>query len=422
MIANSPANTALTCVQRAYNASLELGGCSGRERDRGVKAMAKAIEKAFDEILEANTADLEISREMAVPDLLLEWLKLTPERLEDTVGILQRLGQLSDPLERVMNAPYQLNPSQTYCQLMPLGVIALIYEAFPELGAIAAGLALKTGNSLILRGCNVSSQSGATIARILQTALEDAGLPSGCLEIICPESGGTLADLVQQHHCVNLVIPYGRPSLVEQVSQVATAPVLRSTMGNCYLYWSLNGDLELTRWLLLDSHASEPDPVNAIEKVLLSPAHNPSLVARLFNSLKENGFQLRGEPALCQEFPDYLTPASEAEWSKPYLDKIIAFKTVPNLAAAITWMNRYSSGHADCLVTESYQESRQFAMEIDSAMVYINSSPRFYRNPKQGDSVFLGMSNQKGHRRGLISLETFTTLKQVVQGNGKLSL
>jgi glutamate-5-semialdehyde dehydrogenase len=422
MTDNNSANVTLTSLQRAYNASLELERRSGGERDQGVKAMAKAVESAFDEILEANTADLEISREMAVPDLLLEWLKLTPQRLADTVGILQRLGQLSDPLERVMNAPYQLNPSQTYCQLMPLGVIALIYEAFPELGAIAAGLSLKTGNSLILRGCSVSSQSGATIARILQTALEDAGLPGGCLEFLSPEAGGTLPDLVQQHRYLNLVIPYGRPSLVEQVSQAATAPVLRSAMGNCYLYWSLNGDLELVRWLLLDSHASEPDPVNAIEKVLFSPAHNPSLVARLFNSLKEKDFQLRGEPSLCQEFPEYLTPASEGEWGKPYLDKIIAFKSVPNLAAAIEWMNRYSSSHADCLVTESYQESRQFAMEIDSAMVYINTSPRFYRNPKQGDSVFLGISNQKGHRRGLISLESFTTLKQVVQGNGKLSL
>jgi glutamate-5-semialdehyde dehydrogenase len=191
-------------------------------------------------------------------------------------------------------------------------------------------------------------------------------------------------------------------------------------MGNCALYWSAKGDLELARWMILDSHASEPDPVNAIEKVLLSPSQNSSLVMRLFSNLQERGFNLRGDEILCQEFPNYLTLAKEAEWGRPYLNKTIAFKVIPNLFDAIAWINRYSSGHADCIATESYQESRQFAMGIDSALVYINTSPRFTRNPKQGESLFLGISNQKGHRRGLIGLETFTTLKQVVQGNGKI--
>lgn len=420
MTAYSSSHLVLTSLERAYNASLELGTCSGGKRNRGVKAMANALQSAFDEILEANTLDLEISREMAVPDLLLEWLKLTPERLTAAVKILKRLADLSDPLERVMNAPYQLNPSQTYCQLMPLGVIALIYEAFPELGAIAAGLALKTGNSLILRGCGASNNSNEAIAKILQSALREVDLPEGCLEIISSEGGSTIQDLVTQAQYLNLVIPYGRPSLLEQVNQLATAPVLRSAMGNCYLYWSPSGDLELVRWAILDSHASEPDPVNAIEKVLVTPPHNSSLLVRLFSSLQENGFQLRGDANLQAEFPEYLTPVKEEEWGKPYLDKIVAFKLVADLPAAVGWINRYSSGHADCLVTESYQESRQFAMEIDSALVYINASPRFVRNPQQGDSIFLGISNQKGYRRGLISLETFTTLKQVVQGNGKL--
>ena len=415
---SSPSVT-LTALQQAYHASLDLERLSGSERDRGVRAMADAINDSFDDILEANTIDLELSREMAVSDLLLDWLKLTPERLENVVGILRRVAQVSDPLERVINAPYQLNWSQTYCQLMPLGVIVLIHEAFPELGAIAAGLCLKTSNSLVVRGCNTSIQTSNVIARILQTALEEAGLPQGCLEFLSPESGESIHELVTQDRYVNLVIPYGRPSLLEQVSQEATAPILPAAIGNCYLYWSPNGDLERVRQIVLDSHATEPDPVNAIEKILISPTHNPSFIARLFNSLQENGFELRGDPSLCEEFPEYLTPVSSLEWRKPYLNKIIAFKTVSSLSEAIVWMNRYSSSHADCIVTESYQESRQFAMEIDSALVYINASPRFYRNPQQGESVFLGISNQKGYRRGLMSLETFTTVKQVVQGNSK---
>ncbi len=404
---------------RAYRASLVLATTKGVDRSRGVQAMAQALEDCFDDILEANTLDLEASREMAVPELIWEWLKLTPERLQNTIQILQRIGELSDPIRRVMNASHQLEHSQTYCQLMPLGVIALIYEAFPELSAIAAGFCIKTGNAIILRGGSEASQSNLVIAQALQSALDEAGLPEGCLQVLPPEQGASIRDLVTQDRYLNLVIPYGRPTLVQQVMEQSTAPVLRSAMGNCYLYWSATGSLDMMRWIILDSHASEPDPVNAIEKILINRHQKPSSLMILWNSLKEKGFKLRGDAELVAEFPDQLALATETEWSQPYLDKIVAFKVVDSIEEAIIWMNQYSSGHADCIVTESYQESRQFALGVDSASVYVNSSPRFSRNPKRGDSVFLGMSNQKGYRRGMISLEALTTLKQIVQGNGK---
>lgn len=405
-------------VTRAYRASQVLGTTTGIDRSRGVQAMAQALSNSFDDILEANTLDLEASREMAVPEIIWEWLKLTPERLQSAIQILQRIGELSDPIRRVMNASYQLEHSQTYCQLMPLGVIALIYEAFPELGAIAAGFCLKTGNSLILRGGSEASQSNLVIAQALQNALEDAGLPEGCLELLPSEQGASIRDLVTQDRYLNLVIPYGRPTLVQQVMQQSTAPVLKSAMGNCYLYWSATGSLDMVRGVILDSHASEPDPVNAIEKILINRYQKPSSLVVLWNSLKDKGFELRGDEELAAEFPDQLKLVAESEWNQPYLYKIIAFKVVDSMEEAIAWMNHYSSGHADCLVTESYQESRQFALEVDSSSVYINSSPRFSRNPKRGDAVFLGMSNQKGYRRGMINLETLTTTKHIVQGNG----
>jgi glutamate-5-semialdehyde dehydrogenase len=407
----------LEVVQRAYQASVELAMFKGIERNHGIQAMTKALENATAEILEANTLDLEMSREMAMPELIVEWLKLTPERIGTAIGILKRLGELPDPALRVINAPYQIERSQTYCQLMPLGTIALIYEAFPELGAIAAGLCLKTGNSLILRGGSEAGHTNTVIYQALQLALEDAGLPTGCLEALHADRGSSIKDLVTKDRYLNLVIPYGRPSLVKQVTNLATAPVLRSAMGNCYLYWSDSGDLDVARWAIIDSHASEPDPVNAIEKVLVSCQQKSTSLVRLFNSLKEQGFELRGDGRLTQEYPDQLIPAEASEWGEAYLAKIVAFRMVEDIEQAIAWINRYSSGHADCLVTESYHESRQFAQRIDSSLVYINASPRFCRNPRSGDSVFLGMSNQKGHRRGLVGLETLTTLKQVVQGD-----
>lgn len=382
--------------------------------------MAEGLLKRQDDILEANTLDLEASREMAVPELILDWLRLTPERLQIVGRSLHRLSETSDLVQQVLNIPsHPVDQCQTYGQLMPLGVIALIYEALPELGAIAAGLCIRTGNSLILRGSPEASHSNQAIANILQAAIEDAGLPTDCVQLLPSEQGDVIRELVTQDQYINLVIPYGRPGLVQQVMRQATAPVLQTAIGNCYLYWSPTGSLDIARWMILDSHKSEPEPVNAIEKVLVSRHHSPTSLTMLWNSLKEQGFELRGDEILVKEFPDiFRSVVSQTEWGQPYLSGAIAFKSVEGLETAIAWINHYSSGHADCLATESYPESRQFALGINSAMTYINATPRFYRSPKRGSAVALGMSNQKGHRRGLISLETLTTVKHIVQGNG----
>jgi len=406
----------LNTVQAANQASLKLAACKGTDRSRVLQIMADALKNQQDDILEANTLDLEASREMAVPELVLDWLKLTPERIQTAVRLLQRLSELSDPLQQVLNTPYQVEQCQTYSQLMPLGVIALIFEAFPELGAIAAGMCIRTGNSLILKGGAEASHSNQVITQTLQMAIEDAGLPP-CLYLLPSDQGDLTRELVLQDRYVNLLIPYGRSSLVQQVIRQATAPVLKTAIGNCYLYWSPSASVETVRNMILDSHDSEPDPVNAIEKILVSRYHNFSSLTRLWNSLKDKGFTLRGDANLVAEFP-ILEGVEPSEWRQAYLDRTIAFKVVDGLEAAIDWINSYSSGHADCIATESYSESRQFAMGITSATTYINASPRFVRNPKRGSPIALGMSNQKGHRRGIISLETLMTVKHIVQGNG----
>ncbi|MBV5262055.1 glutamate-5-semialdehyde dehydrogenase [Synechococcus moorigangaii CMS01] len=410
----------VAALQRAQRASLELELLKGSERHLGIEAIAMALEEKIPDILETNTKDLEASREMAVPKLILEWLKLTPERLEKTVRLLRQLPKLPDPLQRIKNATYQFSGYQTYSQRMPLGVICLVHEALPELGAIAAGLCLKTANSLVIRGCGEASHTNRFITEIMQTALIDQGLPQGCVEALSSEEGCTIQQLVTQDRYLNLIIPYGRPNMIQQVVQHATTPVLRTTVGNCYLYLSPSGDLELASWVIQQSHNYEPDAVNAVEKVLVSPDQKTSHLISLFKSLQEQGFTLKGDPTLVTEFPEHLILAKENEWQQAYLDKVVAFKRVPDLAAAIADINCHSGGHADCIVTESYQESRQFAMGIDSALVYINTSPRFSRHPQGSDSVFLGVSNQKGNRRGLIGLESFTTIKQVVQGDSSL--
>lgn len=412
----SSSSEVLNRVRESHKAATILAHISPQKRRLGVAMLADAIASSFDEILEANTIDLEMSREMAIAEPIADWIKLTPERLEMTVSILQQLSKSADPTRRLINASYQLEPSQTYCQLIPLGTIALVYEAFPELAAIVAGMCLKTGNSLITRGCNAASNSNQIIANVMQKALAAAELPANCITTISPDLGISIQELVTQDRHLNLVIPYGRPSLVQQVAEKATATVLKTTIGNCYLYWSTSGNLDLIRQIVVDSHDSEPDAVNAIEKVLVNQNIKSSALQALFNSLQQQGFHLRGDQVLVEAFPEYLKLMKSGEWRRPYLRKVVAFRYVENLPEAVTLINRYSSGHADCIVTESYQESRQFVQDVDSALVYINTSPRFSRNPEGGENIFLGMSNQKGYRQGLISVETFTTIKQVVQG------
>ncbi len=406
----------LSIVKRASQASAQLAQTSSSKRTEGVTVLAAAMESSLDEILEANTLDLETSREMAIPEPIINWLKLTPERLEIAINILKQLAKLPDPTCKLISAAYQLESSATYCQLMPLGTIALVYEAFPELAAIAAGMCLKTGNSLILRGCSSASNTNQIIAKILHQALDSATLPRDCISTISPDLGTSIQELIVQDQYLDLVIPYGRPRLVQQVKGQATVTVLPTAMGNCYCYWSSSGELELIRKIIIDSHNSEPDAVNAIEKVLVYKNKQASSLQSLFSTLQAKGFELRGDTSLIAEFPEYLKPIQAAEWSNSYLSKTVAFRYVSSLSEAIAWMNRYSSGHADSIVTESYQESRQFIQDANSALVYINTSPKFSRNPDGSNAVFLGMSNQQGFCQGLIGLETLTKVKQIVQG------
>ncbi|NEO82726.1 MAG: glutamate-5-semialdehyde dehydrogenase [Spirulina sp. SIO3F2] len=411
------AHSAIAITQAAHEASLQLSQRTERERRLGLQTMSRFLAESQTRILEANTLDLEISREMAVPEVLQDWLKLTPERLQRAIDLLEIMGEAHDPVLHIMPVCYAREATQTYGQLMPLGVVALVYEMFPELAAIAAGLCLQTGNVLILRGSAEADHTNTAIAQILQEAIAEHGLPAHSLIAISAEQGISIQDLVAQDQHLNLVIPYGRANFVQQVVQWTAGPVLRTAIGNCCLYYAPNGDVDLARQMILDSHVGVPEPVNAIEKVLLHHSLSAITLVRLFAGLQEAGFELRGEHDLALQFPDFLKPiSSEQDWQSAYLRKIVAFRCVDDLGAAIAWINQFSSNHADCLVTQSYHESQQFAQAVNSAQVYINASPRFSRNPKRSNAVFLGMSNQKGQRRGRIGVESLMTFNQVIQG------
>jgi glutamate-5-semialdehyde dehydrogenase len=407
----------LRSLCQTNGAATELTHLPLQQRNKAIQSMLNLLKERQNVILEANTLDLETSREMAVSEIVLGWLKLTPEQLHTTTSLLQQLLALPDPLERMTTIASRTEQSQTYCQPVPMGVVALVYEAFPTLAILAAGMCLKTANTLLLKGSSEGSQSNAAIAELLTLAVEQAGLPPGSIQPLPSDGRLLIKDLLAQEQAIDLVIPYGRPALVQQVLRQSTIPVLKTVRGNCYLFWSAAGSADMVRSLIQDSHRGNPDPVNAIEKVLIDANLNPALLGVLFTSLQKTGFELRAEADLQAKFPE-LKPLQSSEWQQPYLKKIVAFRVVGGLEEAIAWINRHSSGHADTIVTESYRQSRTFIREVDSASIYVNASPRFSRNVSNlPGGISLGMSNQKGHSRGVISLTSLITSKTVIQGD-----
>ncbi|MFM2429176.1 MAG: hypothetical protein RLZZ511_389 [Cyanobacteriota bacterium] len=402
-------------VLAARQAAALLGRATTTQRNQALRAMAEALGQQQDDILEANTLDLETGREMAVSPRLLEWLKLTPERLQKISQDLLTLSRMPEPIGRVIATDQTNIHGPTFTELLPLGVIAFIHESLPDLAILAAGLCLRSGNSLLLRGSTEARQTNQMIFQTLQGAIVRSGLAADCLINLAELENTTLQDLFTATQQPNLVIPYGRPTWVESVVRQCHAPMLQTAIGNCYLYWSVSGSLDTVRSAIIDSHLTQPDAVNGIEKVLLHPQMKTSTIGLLFNSLREKGFELRGDAEIVGEFPD-LKLAEDHEWHQSYLQKIVAFKSVDRLETATTWMNQASSGHANCIVTDSYREAQQFAQQLDSTFIYLNASPRFYRLDPGGKKVFLGIAKQKGTHRGTIGVESLMGTKQVIQG------
>ncbi len=409
------ANTSLASVlHHSVQAGRYLLMTNSKQREQAIGSMATALRGAFHDILEANTLDLEASRELGIADLLLEWLKLTPERLQRCIDLLARLGELSSMYGNT-DLGSQVSDLHSYSQVKPLGTIAFIYEALPELGIIAAGMSIKTGNSIVIRGGAEAEHTNLAISIALRIGLEQAGFPQNAVQLV-DSTPSLLYELLTQTQQVNLAIAYGRPSLIHQVTQQATVSILPAAIGNCYLYWGANGDMELVRHAICDSHVGEPDAVNAIEKVLIHTDRQSTSLTMLWKNLKEKGFQLRGDRELVSNYGEYLQLAQEGEWYHPYLRKVIAFKSVNNVDEAIATIDRYSSGHADSIVTDSYLETQQFVAGINSACVYINSSPRFYRHQRGSDRIWLGMSNYHCSQRGPIGLAALMATQQVTMG------
>lgn len=417
-------------IYKSHAAALQLAQISTRERDALLLDLAEAVKKNKNEILEANTLDLEASREMAVPEIVLEWLKLTPDRLNNAIECLRQLSNLPDPLT--------LQVGINGYQRVPLGVVAFVYEGFPQLGLIAAGMCFKVGNTIILKGGNEGVNTQEAIAAIAKDVLIARGFSEACMTSV--PKGLALKELIVQEKYLRLVIPYGRPSFVQQVSKQATVSALPIAMGNCYLYLSASGNLDFAQEIILNSRKGDPDAVNAIEKVVIHQSWLNRGLGNWISSLKKKGLVVRGCAATTVYFRQFLEEShsdetdkpsqvlidqsiqSEDVWGQAYLDETISIKIVNDTDEAIAWINQYSSGHADVLLTDSLSERDRFVSRINSSTIFVNAHSRFSRHTKSGENgnvkIALGMSSLKtrGASRypGVIDIYALTTTKQVL--------
>ncbi len=409
------ANALASLLLQMQQAGHQLATASSEQRDRGISALATALSKGFDDILDANTLDLEAGREMAVPEVVLGWLKLTPERLENTIEILKQLSGAPDPLLAWESAPSLLaeGSGRAFRRAVPLGTVAFIYEAFADLAVIAAAMSLKTGNSIVLRGGSETSHTNQVLEQLCQEAAASADLPAAAIDFLSDERAGTLQELVASKSTVALAIVHGRNALVQQVKHYASVPVMPLAMGNCALYWAPSGTCERVSEAIASSHQHAPDAVNAIEKVLVHTSVSPTDLNRVFASLQEAGFSLRGDAALTARHTNWLAAAAPQEWGCPYLDGTIAFRTVDSAAEAVTWIRERAGSHAAAIVSHSYTESRQFAAASSSTLTYINCSPRFERFRPRHKAVYLGISPYYGP----VDCVALTRLCQTIEGD-----
>ncbi|MCM1985169.1 gamma-glutamyl-phosphate reductase [Lyngbya confervoides] len=405
-------------LQRVGEAAIELQRLPLSVRERGIAVLTQTFQAEMNQVLEANTLDLETSRDLGVPGILLNWLKLTPDRLQQVIPLLNRL--LSSPTPK-LSSGYGLTQASTLVHRLPIGVIALIYEALPELALILAAMCIKTGNGLLLRGGAETSHSNAAIASLIQRSLTQAKLPADAIIALAADPNHPLDNLLAHPESLDLVIPYGRTSLVDRVVKLSQVPVVQTCIGNCYLFWSHTGSVDSVESVILTSHRGHPEAVNAVEKILIPSNLQRPLLTLLWDNLEEKGFEIQLDQELCDEFPEF-RPFDPKSWGKPSFQKVLAFKLVADLPQAITWINTHSSGHADCIVTDSYKETQQFLQGVKSSTVFVNQSPEFSRlHSSPSGTVAFCMGKFGGARHGVIDLNSLLMEQHVFQGEALVS-
>jgi glutamate-5-semialdehyde dehydrogenase len=405
----------------ARRASGALAALPSGVRNGALMALARALESRTEEILQANARDLEAGRESGLTPALIDRLALNPGRIATIAAQVGDIAALPDPVGEVIEGRRLANGLELRKVRVPLGVVAVVYEARPNVTIDAAALCLKSGNAIILRGSSMAAHSNAILAAVAIDAVTDAGLPEGSVALISGGGHDELEQLATQEGLVDLIIPRGGEGLKAALKGVATVPVMYAASGNCHVYVDEAASLEDALAITLNAKVQRPSVCNAAETLLVHQAVAAEFLPEALASLRDAGVELRGDErvrALAGDIP--VAVATEEDWATEYHALTLAIAVVDSAAEAIEHVNRYGSGHSDAIVTRDTEAARAFELGVDSACVYVNASTRFTDGAEFGMGAEIGNSTQKLHARGPIGLRELCTFKYLVQGEGHI--
>lgn len=406
-------------AQAAKQAAAKLAVTSTAVKNAALLAMAAALEAQQSEILAANERDMTAAAAKGMKSSMLDRLKLTAERISGMADGLRQVAGLADPVGNVIDGKTLPNGLHITKIRVPLGVIGIIYEARPNVTADAAGLCLKSGNAVILKGGSEAMESNKTVAAILAQAAEGAGIPAGSIQFINTSDRQAVQDLIHMNGLVDVVIPRGGAGLIQAVVRNASVPVIETGAGVCHTYVDKDADVEMAMKIAFNAKVQRPSVCNAMETLLVHKDIADKFLPMMLMMYNSSAVEIRGDEAV-QEYSGQVHPATEEDWSTEYGDLRLSVKIVDSIEDAMAHIAKYGTGHSECIVTNNYQAAQLFQYTVDAAAVYVNASTRFTDGNEFGFGAEIGISTQKLHARGPMALPELTSTKYLINGNGQV--
>lgn len=406
-------------AQAAKQAAAKLAVTSTAVKNAALLAMATALEAQQAEILAANERDMTAAAAKGMKSSMLDRLKLTAERISGMADGLRQVAGLADPVGNVIDGKILPNGLHITKIRVPLGVIGIIYEARPNVTADAAGLCLKSGNAVILKGGSEAMESNKTVAAILAQAAEGAGIPAGSIQFIDTSDRQAVQDLIHMNGLVDVVIPRGGAGLIQAVVRNASVPVIETGAGVCHTYVDKDADVEMAMKIAFNAKVQRPSVCNAMETLLVHKDIADKFLPMMLMMYNSSAVEIRGDEAV-QEYSGQVHPATEEDWSTEYGDLRLSVKIVDSIEEAMAHIAKYGTGHSECIVTDNYQAAQLFQYTVDAAAVYVNASTRFTDGNEFGFGAEIGISTQKLHARGPMALPELTSTKYLINGNGQV--
>lgn len=406
-------------AQAAKQAAAKLAVTSTAVKNAALLAMAAALEAQQSEILAANERDMTAAAAKGMKSSMLDRLKLTAERISGMADGLRQVAGLADPVGNVIDGKTLPNGLHITKIRVPLGVIGIIYEARPNVTADAAGLCLKSGNAVILKGGSEAMESNKTVAAILAQAAEGAGIPADSIQFIDTSDRQAVQDLIHMNGLVDVVIPRGGAGLIQAVVRNASVPVIETGAGVCHTYVDKDANVEMAMKIAFNAKVQRPSVCNAMETLLVHKDIADKFLPMMLMMYNSSAVEIRGDKAV-QEYSGQVHPATEEDWSTEYGDLRLSVKIVDSIEEAMAHIAKYGTGHSECIVTDNYQAAQLFQYTVDAAAVYVNASTRFTDGNEFGFGAEIGISTQKLHARGPMALLELTSTKYLINGNGQV--